>query len=123
MCDSYWDPGLFRGHESEYTNRIHMRMHNAWLNLRKLFSTSIHILDWIAVRRNVEHTPTQRLNLVSRNCSGIRLYYEIKLHSATVDMTVMIHHSGFDSATHHPANYLCYTNGHWSPPYLESTPT
>lgn len=111
--DTHRDSGLFRGHEREHADRVHMRVHNARANLLEQFSTGVHILDWVAVWRNVEHSTTQSLDLVFGNHRGISLHDEIKLHLGTINMAVMVHHGGLDTTTHHPADHLGYANRHW----------
>ena len=107
------DSGLFRGHEREHADRVHMGVHDARANLFEQFPAGVHVLDWVAVWRNVEHSTTQGLDLVLRNHRRVSLYDEVELHLGTVDMTVMVHHGGFDTTAHHPADYLGYAKRHW----------
>lgn len=111
--DPHRDSGLFRGHEREHADRVHMGVHDARVNLLEQFPAGIHVLDWVAVWRNVEHSTAQGLDLVLGNHRGVSLHNEIELHLRAVDMAVMIHHGGFDTTTHHPADYLGHANRHW----------
>lgn len=111
--DPHRDSGLFRGHEREHADRVHMGVYDARVDLLEQFPAGVHVLDWVAVWRNVEHSTAQGLDLVLGNHRGIRLYDEIELHLRAVDMAVMVHHGGFDTTTHHPADHLGYSNRHW----------
>lgn len=113
MRDPHRDSSLFRGHECEHADRVHMGVHDARMDLLEQFPAGVHVLDWAAVWRNVEHSTAQGLDLVLGNHRGIRLYDEIELHLRAVDMAVMVHHGGFDTTTHHPADHLDYSNRHW----------
>ena len=113
MRDTHRDSSLFRGHEREHADRVHMGVHDARVDLLEQFPAGVHVLDWVAVWRNVEHSTAQGLDLVLWNQGGIRLHDEIELHLGTVDMAVMVHHGGFDTTTHHPADHLGYANRHW----------
>ena len=111
--DPHRDSGLFRGHEREHADRVHMGVHDARVNLLEQFPAGVRVLDWVAVWRNVEHSTAQGLDLVLGNHRRVSLYDEIELHLGTVDMAVMVHHGGLDTTAHHPADYLGYSNRHW----------
>lgn len=111
--DTHRDSSLFCGHEREHADRVHMGVHDARVDLLEQFPAGVHVLDWVAVWRNVEHSTAQGLDLVLGNHRGIRLHDEVELHLGTVDMAVMIHHGSLDTTTHHPADYLGYSNRHW----------
>lgn len=108
--DAYRDSGLFRGHEREHADRVHMGVHDARVNLLEQLPAGVHVLDWVAVWRNVEHSTAQGLDLVLGNHRGIRLCDEIELHLGTINMAVMVHHGGLDTTTHHPADHLGHPN-------------
>lgn len=111
--DPHRDSGLFRGHEREHADRVHMGVYDARVDLLEQFPAGVHVLDWVAVWRNVEHSTAQGLDFVLGNHRGVSLHDEIELHLGTVDMAVMIHHGGLDTTAHHPADHLDYANRHW----------
>ena len=62
------------------------------------------------VRRYTEYTATQRDDFLFGNTCGILINKEIELHLTTVDMTVVVHYHGLNTAANHFANNLSYAN-------------
>lgn len=65
--DTHRDSSLFCGHEREHADRVHMGVHDARVDLLEQFPAGVHVLDWVAVWRNVEHSTAQGLDLVLGN--------------------------------------------------------
>lgn len=71
---------------------------------------------------DTKNTAAQRFNFLFWNASGISIHQKIKLHFVAVDMAVVVHHHGFDTAAEHLPHDLGYSNRHWiTVPEPEST--
>lgn len=71
---------------------------------------------------DTENTAAQRFNFLFWNASGISIHQKIELHFVAVDMAVVVHHHGFDTAAEHLPHDLGYSNRHWiTAPEPEST--
>ena len=85
-------------------------MYNRRLEIAKQLLACIYVCRQMLIGRYREYSATECFDLILRNHRGVILYDEIKLDTATVDMTIMIHDGGFHAAAHHSADNLCYTN-------------
>ncbi|VUX38141.1 Uncharacterised protein [Bifidobacterium pseudocatenulatum] len=65
------------------------------------------------VWRNTENTAAQRFDFFFRNAGRIGIHQKVELHLAAVDMTVVVHHHGFDTTAKHFSHDLGYANRHW----------
>ncbi len=62
------------------------------------------------VRWYTKHATTQSSDFLFRNIRGILINQEIKLYFAAVDMPIVVHHYGFNTAADHLADNLSHAN-------------
>ena len=68
------------------------------------------VTNWMLIGRNIKHSPAQGSNLFLGNVCRILVDNKIKLYLVSINMAVIIHHYGFNTATNHLTDNLGYAN-------------
>lgn len=68
------------------------------------------VTNRMLVWRYAEYATAQRGDFLFRNTRGILIDKEIELHFTTVNMTIVVHHYGLNTATNHLADNLSHAN-------------
>lgn len=118
MRDTNRHSGFLRRGQWKHTQRIDVAVHNRPLLFSHQANQLTTITNRMLVRRYAKYATTQSGDLLFRNARGILVDKEIELHFATVDMTVVVHHHGLNTAANHFADNLSHAN--WFLPIIRT---
>ena len=110
MCNAHRNTHLFRGTKRKDRKRVDVTVDNLpALLLKETLKLSL-VFNNMLIGRNLKDPATERFDFFTRNERRIGINKKVKLHFTAVNMTVVIHDDGLDSAANHLTNNLSYPN-------------
>ena len=98
MCNAHRNTHLFRGTKRKDRKRVDVTVDNLpALLLKETLKLSL-VFNNMLIGRNLKDPATERFDFFTRNERRIGINKKVKLHFTAVNMTVVIHDDGLDSA-------------------------